>query len=89
MPSPHKIRGGSIRYPAHDDVPMDTNGDNIPIHTTAEMEKYESLHHQEFAHTRVYHVDLLERVGLDEELPTILQTIAWGKLFDEPRLGIG
>jgi hypothetical protein len=26
-------------------------------------------------------------VGLDEELPTILRTISWGKLYDEPRLG--
>jgi hypothetical protein len=31
-------------------------------------------------------VNLLERVSLDEELPTILQTIGWGKLYDEPRL---
>jgi hypothetical protein len=45
------------------------------------------LHHREFAHTRVYNVNLLERVGLDEELPTILQTINWGKLYDKPRLG--
>jgi hypothetical protein len=33
-------------------------------------------------------MNLLERVGLDEELPTILQTIGWGKLYDEPRLGL-
>jgi hypothetical protein len=39
------------------------------------MDKYKSLHHREFAHTRIYDVDLLERIGLDEELPTILQTI--------------
>jgi hypothetical protein len=32
-------------------------------------------------------VNLLERVGLDEELPTILRTIDWEKLYDEPRLG--
>jgi hypothetical protein len=32
-------------------------------------------------------VNLLERVGLDEELPTILRTIGWGKLYDEPCLG--
>jgi hypothetical protein len=32
-------------------------------------------------------VNLVERVGLDEELPTILRTISWGKLYDEPRLG--
>jgi hypothetical protein len=58
--------------PTHDDVPMATDGDDISIHTTVEMEKYESLHHKEFAHTHVYNVNLLERVGLDEELPTIL-----------------
>jgi hypothetical protein len=32
-------------------------------------------------------VHLHERVVLDEELPTILRTISWGKLFDEPRQG--
>jgi hypothetical protein len=75
MPSPHEIReGGSIRYPSHDDVPMATDGDDISIHTTANMEKYESLRHREFAHICVYDVDSLERVGLDEELPTILWT---------------
>jgi hypothetical protein len=30
---------------------------------------------------------LLERVSLDEELPTILRTIGWGKLYNEPRQG--
>jgi hypothetical protein len=39
------------------------------------MEKYESLRHREFAYTHIYDVNLLERVGLDEELPTILPTI--------------
>jgi hypothetical protein len=52
------------------------------------MEKNESLRHREFAHTRVYDVNLLERVGLDEEVPTILRTIGWGKLYDEPHLGL-
>jgi hypothetical protein len=32
-------------------------------------------------------VNLLERVGLDKELPTILRTISWGKVYDEPHLG--
>jgi hypothetical protein len=32
-------------------------------------------------------MNLLERVGLDEELPTILWTIGWGKLYDKPRHG--
>jgi hypothetical protein len=51
------------------------------------MEKYESLCHREFFCTPVYDVNLLERVGFDEELHTILRTIGWGKLYDEPHLG--
>jgi hypothetical protein len=34
----------------------------------------------------VYDVNLLERVGFDIELPTILHAIEWGKLYDEPCL---
>jgi hypothetical protein len=60
---------------------MATDGDHISIHSTEEMEKYESLCHQEFGHTRVYDVNLLERVGMDEELPLILWTIGWEKLY--------
>jgi hypothetical protein len=86
MPSLHGTMGSS-RYLAHDDVPVATDSDNISIRTTAEMEKYESLRHREVAHTCVYDVNLLERVSLDEELPTILRTIGWGKLYDEPHLG--
>jgi hypothetical protein len=66
---------GSSRYLTQDDIPEATDGDDISIRTTEDMEQYESLLHQEFAHTRVYDVNLLERVGLDEELPTILRTI--------------
>jgi hypothetical protein len=51
------------------------------------MEKYKSLHHREFAHTHIYDVNLLKRVGLDEELPTILRIIGWEKLYDEPHQG--
>jgi hypothetical protein len=72
---------GSIRYLAHDDVPVATNGDDISIHSTKEMEKYESPHHREFGHTPVYDVNLLERVGMDEELPLIPRTIGSGKLY--------
>jgi hypothetical protein len=86
MPSLHGITGSSC-YLGHDDVPEATDGDVISIHTTEEMEKYESLRHREFAHTHIYDVNLLERVGLDEELRTILWTIGWGKLYGEPRLG--
>jgi hypothetical protein len=83
---PHRTVGLS-RYLAHDDVPEATDGDDISICTTEDMEKYTSLRHRVFAHTHVYDVNLLELVGLDEELPTILRTIGWGKLYDEPRLG--
>jgi hypothetical protein len=76
VPSPHETRG-LIRYLAHDDVPMATYGDDISICSTEEMEKYESLHHQEFGHTCIYDVNLPERVGMDEELPLILWTIGW------------
>jgi predicted glycosyltransferase len=79
---------GSSCYLAHDDVPETTDDDDISNRTTEEMEKYESLHRWEFAHTRIYDVNLLEKVGLDEELSTILRTISWGKLYDEPHLGI-
>jgi hypothetical protein len=85
VPSLH-MTAGSSRYLAHDDVLEATDGDNISICTTKEMEEYESLRHREFAHTRVYDVNLLERVGLDNELPTILWAVGWGKLYDEPRL---
>jgi hypothetical protein len=74
VPSPDGITGSSY-YLAHDDVPEATDGDDISICTTEEIEKYESLRHREFSHTCVYDVNLLERVGLDEELPTILRTI--------------
>jgi hypothetical protein len=86
MTSPHRTMGSSC-YLAHDDVPEATDGDDILICTTKKMEEYESLCHREFCHTHIYDVNLLERVGLDEELPTILRTIGWGKLYDDPRLG--
>jgi hypothetical protein len=37
VPSPHET-AGSIHYPAHEDVPLAMDGDDIPIHTIAEME---------------------------------------------------
>jgi hypothetical protein len=71
VPSPHGTVGSS-RYLAHDDIPAAMDGDDISIHTNEEMEKNESLCHREFAHTQFYDVNLLERVGLDEEPPIIL-----------------
>jgi hypothetical protein len=43
MPSPHETGGGVDLYLAHDNVPMATDGDDISICSTEEMEKYESL----------------------------------------------
>jgi hypothetical protein len=57
MPSPHETMGSS-RYLAHDDAPDAMDGDDISICTTKEMEKYESVHHREFSHTRFYDVNL-------------------------------
>jgi hypothetical protein len=85
MPSPHKTRGASIRYLAHNDVAMVTNLDDISIRSTEEMEKFESLYQREFGHTRVYDVKLLKRVGMDNEPPLILHTIGWGKLYGGDR----
>jgi hypothetical protein len=85
MPSLHGTAGSS-HYLTHDDIPEAMDSDDIAICTTEEMGKYESLRHREFTHTHIYHVNFLERVGLDEDLPTILQTIGWGKVYDEPRL---
>jgi hypothetical protein len=74
MPSSHGTAGSSC-YLAHNDIPVATDGDDISIRTTEEMEQYESLRHREFTHSRVYDVNLLERVGLDDELLIILRTI--------------
>jgi hypothetical protein len=82
------VRYLSSHYLAHDDVLAATADDDISIRTIEEMEKYESLRRREFAHTHVYDVNLLERVGLDEELPIILRTISSRKLYDEPHLGL-
>jgi hypothetical protein len=85
VPLPYGIVVSSC-YLVHDDVLAATNGDDISIRTNDEMEKYKSLHRQEFAHTHIYDMNLLARVNLDEELITILRTIGWRKLYDEPRL---
>jgi hypothetical protein len=65
---------------------MATDGDDISIHSTEEMEKYESLFLREFGHTHIYDVNMLKRVGMDEELPLILWTIiGWRKLYERDR----
>jgi hypothetical protein len=65
VPSLHGTAGSSY-YLAHDDVLETTDSDDISIRTTKEMEKYESLRRREFAHTHIYDVNFLERVGLGQ-----------------------
>jgi hypothetical protein len=77
VPSPHGSAGSS-HYLTHDNIPEATDGNDISIRITKETERYESLRYREFAHTHVYDVNLLERVDLDDELPTILRNIGWG-----------
>jgi hypothetical protein len=77
VPLPHGT-AGSNHYLTHDDVPEATDGDDISIRTIEEMEKYESLRRQEFAHTRVYDVNLRGLVWI----------ISWGRLYDELYLGL-
>jgi hypothetical protein len=69
VPSPHET-GGLICYLAHDDVPMATDGDDISIRSTVEMKKYESLLEQEFGHTHVYDVNLLEGLEWTKSFPS-------------------
>jgi hypothetical protein len=76
---------GSICYLGHDDIRMAMDGDDISIHSTEEIEKYESLLQREFGHTRVYDLKLLKRVGMDEELPLILLNIGGSKLYGGDR----
>jgi hypothetical protein len=65
---------------------MAMDSDDIFIRSTEEMEMYESLHKRVFGDTHVYDVNLLDRVGMDEELPLILRTIGWGKLYQGDRM---
>jgi hypothetical protein len=49
---------------------MATDGDDISICSTEEMEKYKSLRQREFGHTHVYDVNLLERVRWTKSFPS-------------------
>jgi hypothetical protein len=70
----------------HVEMPL-INDDNISIRNHKELARLEYLRVWEFAHACVYDVSLLEGVGLDIELPTIIWSFGWGKLYDEPRSG--
>jgi hypothetical protein len=86
MPSPYGARQSSYP-PAQARGLMIEDDTDISICNHEELVSFESLHGREFAHTRVYDVSLLERVGVDIELPTVLSTLRWEKHSEVPRLG--
>jgi hypothetical protein len=85
MPLHHEAAPSS-HHPVNVETPP-IDDDDISIHSHGELERFESLGVREFAHTHVYDVSLLEHVGLDIELPTVIRSIGWRKLYDEPRSG--
>jgi hypothetical protein len=82
MPPQHEVMPSS-HHPMHVEMPP-IDDDDISIRNHEELARFESLRVQEFAHTHVYDVSLLELVGLDIELPTVIRSIGWGKLYNEP-----
>jgi hypothetical protein len=85
MPPQHGVTKSSYNQ-AQAEVPTEDD-DSITIWNTKGWKMFESLHVRELVHTHVYDVNLLKRVGLDIEVPTILHAIRWGKLYDEPLSG--
>jgi hypothetical protein len=47
----------------------------ISIHTHEELVRFKSLRRREYAHTCIYDVSLLKRVGLDLDLPIVFHTV--------------
>jgi hypothetical protein len=88
MPPQHEVAPSS-HHPVHLEMPMIDGDNDISIHSHEELGRFESLHMGEFAHTHVYDVSLLKCVGLDIELPTIIRSIGWEKLYDEPHSALG
>jgi hypothetical protein len=82
MPPQHEVVSSS-HHPMHVEMPP-IDDDDISIRNHEELARFESLRVREFAHTHVYDVSLLELVGLDIELPTVIRSIGWGKLYNEP-----
>jgi hypothetical protein len=86
MPPQHDAAPLS-HHPVHVEMPPIDDDDDISIYNHDELARFESLRVWEFAHTHVYDVSLLEHVGLDIEIPNVIWSIGWGKLYNEPCLG--
>jgi hypothetical protein len=75
MPPQHEAMPLS-HHPMHVEMPLIDNNDNdISIRSHKELARFEPLHVREFAHLHIYDMSLLEHVGLDIELPTVIQSI--------------
>jgi hypothetical protein len=83
MPLQHEVVPLS-HHPMHMEMPLKEDNDDISICSHEELARFESLHVQEFAHTHVYDVSLLERVGLGIKLPTVIRSIGWGNCTMSP-----
>jgi hypothetical protein len=86
VPSLH--RAGQSSYPPTQVGGMIDDDTNISICTHEELVRLEFLHHREYVHTRIYDVNLLERVRMDLELPTVFHAVGWEKLFEAPHSGL-
>jgi hypothetical protein len=62
---PQHEAASSSHHPVHVEMPLIDDDTHISIRKHEELARFESLHVREFAHTCVYDVSLLERVGLD------------------------
>jgi hypothetical protein len=86
MPSQHEATPLS-HHPVHVEMPLIDDDDDISICSHVELARFESLCVQDFAPTHVYDVSLLEHESLDSKLPSVIRSIGWQKLYDEPRSG--
>jgi hypothetical protein len=86
MPLLHEAAPSS-HHPMHVEMPPIDDNNDISIRSHEELATFESLRVREFAHPCVYDVSFLECVGFDIEVPTIIRSIGWGKLHDEPHSG--
>jgi hypothetical protein len=84
MPPQHEVVLSS-HHPIHVEMPL--IDDDISIHSLKDLARFEFLYVQEFAHSHIYDVSLLQCVGLDIEHPTVIRSIGRRKLYDAPCSG--
>jgi hypothetical protein len=78
---------GQSSYPPAQARGMIEENTDISIFTHEELVRFKSICCWEYVHTRIYDLSLLERVGMDLELPTVFHMVRWEKLFEAPCSG--